>query len=289
MLGFEASTTLDDMLDEVIPVDRAGNRRGDDLTKADMLTDSGTRDADARGAAAPSSRRTVGRGWLIVHAATLLMAAVILSWANRNQWFFGDEWEFLLNRGFVDYRLTIWIPHNEHWSTVPIAVYTSCATPSASARTGPSSAVLIAVHLLLTHLLWRVMIRARVSPAIATAAARRLRAVRRRRREPALGLPDRIRRQPGRRLGSGPGRRPIRQADSARRVGGAATRRVPDVLRDRRARRGDGHAARARPRPRPPPAARRGRDPDRWCSSCGSWSCRRLRVRRGSRPPTTGS
>lgn len=136
-----------------------------------MVNDAATREIDSPPETALTEQGAAARGWLVAHIATLVLAAVVLAWANRNQWFFGDEWEFLLNRGFVDYRLNIWIPHNEHWSTVPIAVYTALRDTFGLGSYWPYISVLVVLHLLLVHLLWRVMMRAGVTPVIATTAA----------------------------------------------------------------------------------------------------------------------
>lgn len=109
--------------------------------------------------------------WLWIHLATLLVAAVVLCWANRSQWFFGDEWEFLVNRGLVNPALGIFAPHNEHWSTLPILAYTLLRDTVGLASYWPYISLLIAIHLSLAHLMWRVMVRAMVAPAIAVAAA----------------------------------------------------------------------------------------------------------------------
>ncbi len=111
------------------------------------------------------------RWWLLIHLSTLALAAVALLWVNRGQWFFGDEWEFVVNRGFVDSRLSLWLPHNEHWSTLPIIAYTLLLDIFGLGSYWPYIALLIALHLLLSHLLWRVMLRAGVHPAIATAGS----------------------------------------------------------------------------------------------------------------------
>lgn len=116
----------------------------------------------------PPNRRPV---WSTVHLATLAVAALVLLWANRDQWFKGDEWEFLVNRGFSNPILDPWYGHNEHWSTLPIAVYTFLRDTVGLSSYWPYISVLIAIHLALAHLLFRVMIRATVAPPIATAGA----------------------------------------------------------------------------------------------------------------------
>lgn len=112
-----------------------------------------------------------GRWWLGVHLVSLAVAAVVLLRVNRRQWFFGDEWEFLVNRGFVDPALSIWQPHNEHWSTLPIAVYSVLRDTLGLGSYWPYITVLVLVHLALTHALWRVLLRVGLAPMLATALA----------------------------------------------------------------------------------------------------------------------
>jgi hypothetical protein len=109
--------------------------------------------------------------WTAVHVVSLAGAAVILLVANRNQWFFGDDWEFIVNRGPRDQRLGLFTAHNEHWSTLPILIYRGLLATVGLRSYTPYVVVLIAVHLVLAHLLWRVARRAGASPAIATALA----------------------------------------------------------------------------------------------------------------------
>jgi len=55
--------------------------------------------------------------------AVLIIGFAFLLWSNRNTWFFGDDFAFVLDRylaakdgRWVDALL---LPHNEHWATVP--------------------------------------------------------------------------------------------------------------------------------------------------------------------------
>jgi hypothetical protein len=109
--------------------------------------------------------------WTAVHLLTLVGAAGVLLVANRNQWFFGDEWSFVLNRGpgFGDLRL--FTPHNDHWATIPLIVYWALLSTFGLTSYLPYAAVVIAFHLLLTHLLWRACLRVRATPLVATALA----------------------------------------------------------------------------------------------------------------------
>ncbi len=119
VLGFEATTTLEEMLDEVIPWIAQAIDGRDDLTDSRHGRPTGPARRRRLRARGTECAATVGRGWSSWrrHVAD---GRRLLSWVNRNQWFFGDEWEFIVSRGLVDYRLALWYPHNEHLSTLPI-------------------------------------------------------------------------------------------------------------------------------------------------------------------------
>src|SRR3984885_4210852 len=78
-----------------------------------------------------TSRRRLQRSyWLgasrlvvIVHALCLVAGLAVLLHENAHLWFFGDDWEFIVNRGLHHPIHSIWQPHNEHWSTLPILWY----------------------------------------------------------------------------------------------------------------------------------------------------------------------
>lgn len=60
----------------------------------------------------------------LVLGAVLLLAGAYLVRLDSRLWFFGDEWDFLLRRGTVPYEdRGLWMPHNEHWSTLPILLW----------------------------------------------------------------------------------------------------------------------------------------------------------------------
>lgn len=107
----------------------------------------------------------------MVHLVTLLAAAAILAVANRGQWFFGDEWDFLTDRGLRDSTYGLWEPHNEHWSTWPILIYRLLYTGFGVTTYWPYVLTLIAIHLLTVHLAWRIARRAGASELAAAATA----------------------------------------------------------------------------------------------------------------------
>lgn len=92
-----------------------------------------------------------------VHAASLALAFIVLLLVSRRQWFAQDEWDFIGLRGLHDAPLSIWAPHNEHWSTTPILIYRGLLTSVGLKSYVPYLAVLFLAHIFLAHLLWRVM------------------------------------------------------------------------------------------------------------------------------------
>jgi hypothetical protein len=93
---------------------------------------------------------------------------VLLLYINRDQWFFGDEWDFLADRSITIGREGLFEPHNEHWSTTPMLIYGLLFRLVGLTSYAPYVAVLVAAHLAVVHLVWRVMLRGRVEPWIAT-------------------------------------------------------------------------------------------------------------------------
>ena len=113
---------------------------------------------------------TQGRNlWLGLHVATLVVALGVLVFAGRGQWFFGDEWAFLLHRGLRNPRWDLLHPHNEHWSTLPILWYRALFNTVGLKSYWPYLSSVFALHLLAAHCVWRLMRSAGVAPAIATA------------------------------------------------------------------------------------------------------------------------
>ena len=107
---------------------------------------------------------------IVVHVVTLIAGLAILLWENRHLWFFGDDWEFLVKRGLHNPTLSVWQPHNEHWSTLPILLYRLLFTLF-GLHYFPYIFVAIVAHLVLAHLLWRTCLREAVDPWVATTFA----------------------------------------------------------------------------------------------------------------------
>jgi hypothetical protein len=108
----------------------------------------------------------------VLHGLSLAVALPLLLWLDRHQWFSGDEWDFLVRRGVVGpHELGLFEPHNEHWSTLPILLYRALFSVFGVRTYFPYVLVLVVAHLVVAHLLWRVMLRSGVDWLVATAAA----------------------------------------------------------------------------------------------------------------------
>jgi hypothetical protein len=119
------------------------------------------------------NRRATRGTWLWVHLATLVLAVPVLVWVNRDQWFSGDEWFVITSRGLGSnpQRLSLLAPHFEHWTTLPILAFKGMYALVAMRSYWPYVAMLIVVQLVVTHMLWRVLLRVGVHPPFATAVA----------------------------------------------------------------------------------------------------------------------
>ncbi len=125
--------------------------------------------AAADGAPGRDDRRT----WLVVHLCTLVAAVPLLFWINRNQWFAGDEWQVITTNGLGSspQHASDFAPHFEHWTTLVVLAYRALFSVFELHTYVPYVALMIAVILAVTHLLWRFLLRVGVTPAYATAVA----------------------------------------------------------------------------------------------------------------------
>ena len=107
------------------------------------------------------------------HIATLVGAFAFWVWLDRGLWFFGDEWDFLVQRG-LSYGPTnpssIWFPHNEHWSTLPILLWRALFGVFGLGSYWPYLVPLLLAQIVVMHLVWRLCIKAGAAPWVATAA-----------------------------------------------------------------------------------------------------------------------
>ncbi len=108
-----------------------------------------------------------------VHWATLVVAFTFWAWVDRKLWFFGDEWDFLVRRG-LSYPPTssrsIWFPHNEHWSTLPILLWRGLYSLFHLTTYWPYLVPVLLAQVGVMHLAWRICRRNGVDPWVATAA-----------------------------------------------------------------------------------------------------------------------
>jgi len=98
------------------------------------------------------------------------VAFVLLLAIGRYRWFTHDEWDYLAGRDGGDIE-NLLIPHNEHWSTLPILTFRILFRFVGLQSYLPYRAVVVILHLTAAGLLRVVMRRAGVDPWIATAAA----------------------------------------------------------------------------------------------------------------------
>ena len=117
--------------------------------------------------AAPRLARPI----VVVHALTLAAAFGAWAYLDRNLWFFGDEWDFLTRRGLHGAYFSIWAPHNEHWSVLPILLWRAIYSLEHLSSYWPYLVPLLLAHVLVVHLLWRRCLREGADPWVATALA----------------------------------------------------------------------------------------------------------------------
>ena len=104
---------------------------------------------------APEPDLPVPRLAVAIHVATLVAAFVVWLHLDRHLWFYGDEWDFLVHRGLFHAQRSIWAPHNEHWSTLPILLWRGIFSIVHLQHYWPYLVALLIVHLAVLHLLWR--------------------------------------------------------------------------------------------------------------------------------------
>ncbi|CAB4988688.1 MAG: hypothetical protein F2861_08255 [Actinobacteria bacterium] len=107
-----------------------------------------------------------------VHWLSLVLAALILAWTARNQWFYLDEWSFLVDRSIrpTGDALNIFAGHNGHWSTFTVLGYRLLFKLFGVRTYAPYLVVLFAFHLTLCHFLWRLLLRVGTQAWTAVAA-----------------------------------------------------------------------------------------------------------------------
>lgn len=142
------------------------------MTEATQAAVAANGDGAIEGSASSAARKPalgVSRPVLLVHLLSLLIGLAILVHEDHPRlWFFGDDWDFIVNRGLHHPVLSIWQPHGEHWSTLPILLYRALYTVF-GLHYLPYLAVALIAHLLLAHLIWRACIHEGVGGWVSTA------------------------------------------------------------------------------------------------------------------------
>jgi hypothetical protein len=121
--------------------------------------------------AVTTGQRQWSRLAVAAHVLALVGGFLVLLYCNRDQWFFGDEWDFLGHRGVVGAERSIWAPHSEHWSSGPILIYRALYARYGLLTYVPYVVVLLLIHAAVAHLLWRLLLRAGVDLPVATAVS----------------------------------------------------------------------------------------------------------------------
>ena len=93
----------------------------------------------------------------------------MLFYVNRHQWFGGDEWFILTDRGLTagPGHQGLFEPHYEHWTTVPILAFRALYSIVGLHSYVPYIALVIVAHLAAVVLLWHVMVRSRIDAWVA--------------------------------------------------------------------------------------------------------------------------
>ena len=106
------------------------------------------------------------------HYVTLAGAFTFWVALDRHLWFFGDEWDFLVQRGLAyapASHHSIWFPHNEHWSTLPILLWRVLFNLWHLGTYWPYLLPVLFAHVAIMHLLWRICRRSGADPWISVA------------------------------------------------------------------------------------------------------------------------
>jgi len=105
---------------------------------------------------------------VFVVAQALIFIGLVANFHSR--WFLTDEWDFLANRTAGNLS-SLFRPHNEHWSTLPILYYRLLWTVFGIRTYVPYLASVVGMHIAIGFALRRIMVRSLVMPWIATITA----------------------------------------------------------------------------------------------------------------------
>lgn len=137
-----------------------------------MTTDS-AQSASAPAAPAPASGRRLGEvsiphaQWIVLGGCVAVFA--LLLYGGRNLDFYFDEWDFVVHAR--DWTLRdYFVPHNEHWSTLPMLGYTILAEIFGMSTYTPFRAAVLLVHAAAAFVLFLV-VRRKAGDLLGIAAA----------------------------------------------------------------------------------------------------------------------
>lgn len=113
-------------------------------------------------------RRLDERAWTVAFVLGASATGLGLLWLGAGMTFFADEWALIEARSLGD--PATWLPpHNEHWSTLPILLYRGIVETIGIGSYVPYQAVVIALHLGVAFMIFR-LVRRRLGPVAGFAA-----------------------------------------------------------------------------------------------------------------------
>jgi hypothetical protein len=118
-----------------------------------------------------TARQSLPRGVRNVHLLTLAAAGIYLVYLATKRSFFLDEWDFLAYRGVHLAGSGLFVPHNEHWTTIPILIWRGLFNVVGVRHYWLYALPMVVAHLAVVALLWRFMLRHNVEPWVATLLA----------------------------------------------------------------------------------------------------------------------
>lgn len=105
-----------------------------------------------------------------VHYGSLLAGLGLILFLDRKTWFIGDEFEFF-GRLQPGAQLAIFVPHNGHWTTVPLVITAALYKAFGLRSVLPYNLADVLTHIGVAHVLWRWMRRVGSEPWVATGLA----------------------------------------------------------------------------------------------------------------------
>lgn len=110
------------------------------------------------------------RAAIAVFVIGLVAAIPFLMWRGREQWFFIDEWVFLVDRRLSDIG-SLFESHNGHWVTIPTIAFRLTFAMVGIRTYAPYQLLVVGLHVGVVGLMWILMRRLGVRSWIATGTA----------------------------------------------------------------------------------------------------------------------